>query len=1174
MPEFEERARAWLKGLFGDTNDKRVKFLQTYVDRANSFEPTISKLTDDELRGKTAEFKQKIDNALQGVEDRKLIPDDAPKMPGQIRTVKDGVLGQVLEQILPEAFAVCREAGKRILNMRHFDVQLMGGAALHFNKIAEMRTGEGKTLVATLPAYLNGLTGRGVHVVTVNDYLARRDCEWMGQIYRFLGLTTGLIYSHQPEWEKVEAYRADISYGTNHEFGFDYLRDNMRTSLDELVQRPYYFSIVDEVDNILIDEARTPLIISGFPTESFHDVYLRMAQVAPRLEKGKDKEDEDCDYWVDEKGRNVLLTERGIINGEKLCGVPDLYDMHYNYAHHLCQALRAKELYKLDIDYVIRPNEEGKPEVCIVDEFTGRMMVGRRWSDGLHQAVEAKESVPIQEETMTYASITYQNLFRLYPKLSGMTGTAMTEAAEFQKIYNLDVVSVPTNKPSIRKDTPDIIYKTEEQKYYSVVEEIVEMHELGRPVLVGTVSIEKSELIDALLGTPQKMTEYMMRKMQKAMDIINKQNLQSEPIQALKKIFERPGMIDTAKLQEVCENIEKEYDKKKQEELIERCWSILKTAKVIASIRKGIKHNVLNAKHHEKEAMIVAQAGRKGSVTVATNMAGRGTDILLGGNAEFLAKEALKKEGVETTDPEYEAKVKAKTGDFKKQIDADHDEVVALGGLHIIGTERHEARRIDNQLRGRAGRQGDPGTTRFFLSLQDNLMRIFGGEKISNLMDFIRADEEMPIESGMVTRSIEGAQKKVEAHHFDMRKHVLEYDDVLNTQREVIYRERRRILERADLKGNALDMLEEHLDLTLATYIDPDTPPETWEETELPAVMNALTADIPVLSEVKMSELAGLSYDDLRTHLLEQLTMAYESRETTLGAETLREMERQILLRTIDSKWIDYLHNIDILREGIHLRGYAQRDPLQEYKREAFDMFNALLSGIKHDSIQLLFRAQPMPHMQEMLEFEQLKELKPEELLAHGASLDKLTNEQLQELGLTRQVQLSFDDLKEMTPEQLMSQGFSLDKLTDEQLNQLGLSRVDPKDMELDEGDGPVLHDGGVHITASMSMMSPPTVSVSTGDNGSKNKNGAKADAAKDSSQPDSESEAKGDEGAAAVQVATAEGGTEDGGNADDSLSHLGELEDDPLTKGSPAVKDAAPSQGDRNKGARKGKRK
>jgi uncharacterized protein YjiS (DUF1127 family) len=426
----------------------------------------------------------------------------------------------------------------------------------------------------------------------------------------------------------------------------------------------------------------------------------------------------------------------------------------------------------------------------------------------------------------------------------------------------------------------------------------------------------------------------------------------------------------------------------------------------------------------------------------------------------------------------------------------------------------------------------------------------------------------------MVTRSIEGAQKKVEAHHFDMRKHVLEYDDVLNTQREVIYRERRRILERADLKGNALDMLEEHLDLTLATYIDPDTPPETWEETELPAVMNALTADIPVLSEVKMSELAGLSYDDLRTHLLEQLTMAYESRETTLGAETLREMERQILLRTIDSKWIDYLHNIDILREGIHLRGYAQRDPLQEYKREAFDMFNALLSGIKHDSIQLLFRAQPMPHMQEMLEFEQLKELKPEELLAHGASLDKLTNEQLQELGLTRQVQLSFDDLKEMTPEQLMSQGFSLDKLTDEQLNQLGLSRVDPKDMELDEGDGPVLHDGGVHITASMSMMSPPTVSVSTGDNGSKNKNGAKADAAKDSSQPDSESEAKGDEGAAAVQVATAEGGTEDGGNADDSLSHLGELEDDPLTKGSPAVKDAAPSQGDRNKGARKGKRK
>jgi len=1171
MSDFEDRTRAWLKGLLGDTNEKRVKFLSAYSVSANTFEPAIEKLTDDELRGKTAEFKQRIENALKGVEDRKLMPDDAPKMPGQIRTVKDGVLGNVLEQILPEAFAVCREAGKRVLNMRHFDVQLMGGAALHFNKIAEMRTGEGKTLVATLPAYLNGLTGRGVHVVTVNDYLARRDCEWMGQIYRFLGLTTGLIYSHQPDWEKADAYRADISYGTNHEFGFDYLRDNMRTSLEELAQRPYYFAIVDEVDNILIDEARTPLIISGFPTESFHEIYLKMAQVAPRLEKGKDKDDEACDYWVDEKGRNVLLTERGIINGEKLVNVPDLYDMHYNYAHHLVQALRAKELYKHDIDYVIRPNEEGKPEVCIVDEFTGRMMVGRRWSDGLHQAVEAKESVPIQEETMTYASITYQNLFRLYPKLSGMTGTAMTEAAEFQKIYNLDVVSVPTNKPSIRKDAPDIIYKTEEQKYYSVVEEIVEMHDQGRPVLVGTVSIEKSELIDSLLSTPQKMTEYMMRKMKKVVEIIDKYNLQADSIKELKKIFERPGMVETAKLQEVCENIEKEYEKKKQDELIERCYSVLKTAKVISAIRKGIKHNVLNAKHHEREALIVAQAGRKGSVTVATNMAGRGTDILLGGNAEYMAKEQLRKDGVEHTDPEYEAKVKEGTAEFKKQIDIEHEEVVNIGGLHIIGTERHEARRIDNQLRGRAGRQGDPGTTRFFLSLQDNLMRIFGGEKISSLMDFIRADEEMPIESGMVTRSIEGAQKKVEAHHFDMRKHVLQYDDVLNTQREVIYRERRRILERADLKSNMIDMLDEHLELTLATYLDPDSPPEAWEESELPAVMNTLVADIPVLSEVKMTELAGLSYEDLRTHLMDQLKMAYESRESTLGAETLREMERQILLRTIDSKWVDYLHNIDILREGIHLRGYAQRDPLQEYKREAFDMFNALLAGIKHEAIQLLFRAQPMPQMpEEELDFEQLKEMLPEELLTHGRSLDKLTDEQLNQLGLTRMD----PKLAQFTPEQL-------GQMTEEQLNELGLTLLEPKDLNLDENGAPVLHDGGVHFTASMSMMPPqpptPVPQDPAGGNGSSGNNGSaggEAAGADGGAKSEVAAGAAAPAGAAAASQSPPTDDASENASGNEALDHLGEIEGDPLTQGSSAAKGSAQPSGGNPKGGRKGKRK
>jgi preprotein translocase subunit SecA len=641
------------------------------------------------------------------------------------------------------------------------------------------------------------------------------------------------------------------------------------------------------------------------------------------------------------------------------------------------QALRSKELYKNDTDYVIRPTEEGKPEVVIVDEFTGRMMVGRRWSDGLHQAIEAKEGVPIQEETLTYASITYQNLFRLYPKLGGMTGTAMTEAAEFQKIYNLDVVAIPTNRPGIRKDESDVIYKTEKQKFFSVAEEIVEMHESGRPVLVGTTSIDKSEVLDVLLSKPQFMTEYMMGKMNKAVALINAKNISGEPIDALKKIFERPGMLDVAALEEVCKRVENDY--KKQDELVERCYSILRTAKVVAEIRKGLGHEVLNAKHHEREAMIVAQAGRKGAITVATNMAGRGTDILLGGNAEYLAKDKLLQAGVDLEDPTYDEQVKTLTKEFKVQTEAERDEVQKLGGLHIIGTERHEARRIDNQLRGRAARQGDPGTTRFFLSLEDTLMRIFGGEKISKLMDFINADEEMPIESGMVSKSIENAQRKVEAHHFDMRKHVLEYDDVLNTQREVIYRERRRILERADLKANMGDLLEEHLDIILGSHIDPSIPPEAWEETELPLVLTTLQNDIPLLADIKADELKGLSYEDLHEKLLAAVKLAYEVREQHVGTETMRAFEREVLLRTIDSKWIDYLHNIDILREGIHLRGYGQRDPLQEYKREAFDMFNQLLRSVQEEAIQLLFHAQVQimgtDNMEEMMLPEELQML-------------------------------------------------------------------------------------------------------------------------------------------------------------------------------------------------------
>ncbi len=958
LDTLEEKAKNWFKGLFGDTNEKKLKPLIEKVTLSNAFSAEFERLSDDDLKAKTGKFREIIDNALKNVEDRDLIPAEGPKMPGHFRTEKDRVLAGVLDEILPEAFATAREASTRVLGMRHFDVQLMGGAALHYNKISEMRTGEGKTLVATAPAYLNGLTGRGVHVVTVNDYLARRDAEWMGRLYRFLGLTTGTVYSHQADQEKYAAYRADITYGTNHEFGFDYLRDNMRTSLDDLCQRPYYMAIVDEVDNILIDEARTPLIISGFPQESYVEIYKTMAQVSPMLERGKDKDDEDCDYWVDEKTKNVLLTERGHGTAEKILGVADLYDVRWNLAHHLCQGLRAKELYKRDTDYVVRASEDGKAEVVIVDEFTGRMMIGRRWSDGLHQAVEAKEGVPIQDETMTYASITYQNLFRLYPKLAGMTGTAMTEANEFSKIYNLDVVAIPTNKPSIRTDFPDVVFKTEKQKYYSVVEEIVEMHEIGRPVLVGTTSIEKSELVAALMETPQRMGEYFTRKLKKIVDELKNRKLTGESIDSLNKIFERPGLVDPEKFEKAVVEFEKEFPK--QGELTDYLYSTARTARVLAAIRKGVPYHVLNAKHHEKEAMIVAQAGRKAAVTIATNMAGRGTDILLGGNPEYLAKEQLEQEGVSHNEIEYDDKVKELTKQFKEQTNAEHDEVVAVGGLHIVGTERHEARRIDNQLRGRAGRQGDPGSSRFFLSLEDTLMKIFGGERIARMMDWMQADEEIPIEHDMVSKSIANAQKKVEAHHFDMRKHVLQYDDVLNTQREHIYRDRRRILEKDNLKDLILDLLDQHVQIAIGSHIDSESPPESWEDEALPTLMKVLSSDIPMFSDITMKELLGLSYVDLEQKLREAARMAYDVREQHIGAETLREIERQVLLRTIDGKWVDHLHNIELVREAIHLRGYGQRDPLQEYKREAFGMYEELIGSIRQETVHLMFHVQPV----------------------------------------------------------------------------------------------------------------------------------------------------------------------------------------------------------------------
>ncbi|EKE02425.1 MAG: hypothetical protein ACD_20C00391G0019 [uncultured bacterium] len=861
--------------LLGDPNEKKIKKIQPIVDYINSLEPEIIALSDDELRAKTVEFKERL---------AKRNKSSNPQRDRELEA-------EALESILPEAFAVVREAGKRTLNMRHFDMQLIGGVVLHRGGIAEMRTGEGKTLVATLPAYLNALTEKGVHIVTVNDYLAKRDSEWMGKIYNFLGLDVGVVLANRSfnEFElKKQAYAADITYGTNNEFGFDYLRDNMSGSLEQLVQRPVYYAIVDEVDSILIDEARTPLIISG-RLEKSAETYKTMAKVAPLLVK-------DVDYTVEEKNKNVILNEEGIDKAQELIGVKDLFDPATQYAHHLLQALKAEELYRKDVDYVIKNGE-----VVIVDEFTGRLMEGRRWSDGLHQAVEAKEGVAIQDETQTLASITFQNLFRLYPKLAGMTGTAMTEEAEFGKIYKLEVSSIPTNRKDVRTDYPDIIYKTEKQKYISVADEIEEIHEQGRPILVGTISIEKSEHISSLLK------------------------------------------------------------------------------------KRGLKHNVLNAKHHEKEAHIIAQAGRYGAITIATNMAGRGTDILLGGNHEFLAKESLIAREItpEDTPADEYKKLKEQALDEALKITQDeHKRVVEAGGLHVIGTERHESRRIDNQLRGRAARQGDPGSTRFFLSLEDSLMRIFGGDKIFALMETLKVDEDMAIEAPLVSRSIQSAQKKVETYHFDIRKHVLEYDDVINQQRELFYRQRRKVLEGGNIYEDVLHMIDQEVNQIMGGYINPEMSLDEYDDETLKSMLKALHSSIPQLSYIDLTSIKGLKYNVLYDKLKDAALDAYKKHEaeivhfynSTLGQShevdqdkfepqevsasnnIMRSLERDILLRIADSKWIDHLHNIDMLREGIGLRAYGQKDPLIEYKREAFDMFNTMMHDIQRETVAHLFR--------------------------------------------------------------------------------------------------------------------------------------------------------------------------------------------------------------------------
>ncbi len=831
--------------LFGSKHERDVKAMRPVVAQINALEPEIAPLTDEQLRGKTDEFRARLRPVVQALEDvKKEVPRDESAVKGA-----QADLQAALDDLLPEAFAVCREAAKRTLNMRHFDVQLMGGIVLHRGKIAEMKTGEGKTLVATLPVYLNALTGRGVHVVTVNDYLARRDAEWMGRVYRFLGLTVGIIQNPHGDRERQQAYRCDVTYGTNNEYGFDYLRDNMKFDLEAMVQREPVFAIVDEVDSILIDEARTPLIISG-PSEESTDKYYTAARIVPKLIPEKD-------FQVDEKQHTAVMTEEGVLHAEKLLGGIELYDpANIDMLHAVTQAVRARSLYRNEVEYVVKDGE-----VIIVDEFTGRLMPGRRWSDGLHQAVEAKEGVKIESENQTLATITFQNLFRMYDKLGGMTGTADTEAAEFDKIYSLEVVVIPPNRAMVRRDMADLVYRTEREKFDAIVNEIKELSATGQPSLVGTISIEKSEHLSSLL--------------------------------------------------------------KKQ----------------------GIQHVVLNAKYHEREAEIVAQAGRKGAVTIATNMAGRGTDILLGGNPEYLAMQKTR----EIEDAAERLQVER---EIREQWKTDHDDVVTAGGLHILGTERHESRRIDNQLRGRSGRQGDPGSSRFYLSLEDDLMRIFGGDRIMGLMERLGMEEGVPIEHGMVTRAIERAQKQVEGRNFEARKHLLEYDDVMNKQRESIYTLRRSILEGREGKEYILNAADE-----IVEYLIDKNVPEGDRELPNEAELNAELYDyFGVDLKTSNVDLSSDRREDAKFKIVETVNKRYDEKEAMIGADNMRLNERYLLLQVIDQQWKDHLLNIDHLKEGIGLRGYGQRDPLVEYKRESFELFQSMMERIQDRVVKILWK--------------------------------------------------------------------------------------------------------------------------------------------------------------------------------------------------------------------------
>jgi len=848
----------FLTKVFGSSNQRFLKSIIPLVDEINSLEPSVQKLSDEALRARTAAFKEQVQQAVGDTKDK------------EERKRRERA---ALDEILPEAFAVVREASVRTTSMRHFDVQLIGGIVLHQGKIAEMRTGEGKTLVATLPSYLNALTGRGgVHVVTVNDYLASRDAEWMGQIHRFLGLEVGCIQNDMDDFERQTAYAADITYGTNNEFGFDYLRDNMKFDLATCVQRGHYFAVVDEVDSILIDEARTPLIISG-PSDEATDKYKNADAIIPHLKKGEDIDGKKTgDYVVDEKAHTAVLTEEGVDKAERLLGVGNLYDpSNMELLHCVEQALKAHTLYRLDHQYVVQDGE-----VIIVDDFTGRLMKGRRWSDGLHQAVEAKEGVEIEKENQTLATITLQNYFRLYEKLSGMTGTAETEAAEFASTYKLDVIVIPTHMPMVRADNSDVIYRTLPEKWDAVIEEIKDCHDRGQPTLVGTVSVENSELIARRL------------------------------------------------------------------------------------LKESVTHNVLNAKYHEREAEIVAQAGRKGAVTIATNMAGRGTDILLGGNPDFMAREFLKRDEVDpddATDDQWRVAYES----AKRIVEDEHKEVVGLGGLHIIGTERHESRRIDNQLRGRAGRQGDPGSSRFFLSLEDDLMRIFAGDKVKALMQRLGMEKGVAIESKMVSKRIEAAQKSVEGRNFEARKHLLEYDDVMNRQRETIYGLRRQLMEEPDQReyllgdppaaGVAYDLLS---DLT-RQYLNPDVSPDDWDIENYKIQIKTIY-DFDV--DAEGIDLQRYTSQEAVDTIWERVKITYQEKEKQIGPEAMRTYERIIMLNIIDAQWKDHLLSLDHLKQGIGLVGYGQKDPLVEYKKQSFDLFQEMLDRIDTNTIRSLFNLQ------------------------------------------------------------------------------------------------------------------------------------------------------------------------------------------------------------------------